>query len=346
MNDLAPPPRRDLPAGRHEARRAHLAGELAAARRPRGLPFRFSGRRLVFGGVTAAGLAAAVTAVLLVPGDGKERGPVVMNAAATEVLNRASRAAAARPGLHPRPDQFLYFESRDYQAAEMGSGGLERPQSGHRRAWFSVDGSRAGLIRNSGDEGIWLCEGSGELAKREAAASAEGREPPIDLAHPPTGCRNDDVRLTGMPDNVEAMRRWLFDHRNGQNPPAVQAFITVGDTIRERYVQPRTLSVIFAAAARIPGVTVTRGVTDLLGRKGIAVGQTWQGHRQELIFDAATYAFLGERTLVDGQGAPPPGATASPGTGDGGGTGAQGSVVYASAEVRMAVTDRAGQIPR
>ncbi|WP_067450268.1 CU044_5270 family protein [Actinomadura macra] len=340
MNDLAPPPRRDLPAGRHEARRAHLIGELTAVSRP----YR-PRRRLAFGGL-AAGLAAAVTAALLVPGGGREdRGPTLVNAGATEVLTRASRAAATRPGLRMRPDQFLYFESKSYQAAGTGAGS-QQPEYGHRRAWFSVDGRRAGLIRNSGDVGIWLCSGSAELEKRDAEATARGENLPIDLAHPPTGCRNDDVRLTGMPTGVEAMRRWLFDHRNGQNPPAVQAFITVGDTIRERYVEPRTLSVIFAAAARIPGVTVTRDVTDLLGRKGIAVGQTWQGQRQELIFDARTYAFLGERSLVDDSGTSIRGsATSTPGRSSGA-KGRQGSVAYASAEIRMAVTDRAGQLPR
>ncbi|TDD91343.1 CU044_5270 family protein [Actinomadura rubrisoli] len=340
MNDLVPP-RRDLPQGRHEALRAHLIGELPARR---GMRHR---RRLAVGGLAAAGLAAAAAVVVLVPAGGEDHGPVLTNVGATEVLTRASRAAAARPDLKPRPDQFLYVESRDYQRPgpdpEVEEGG-----AGKRRAWLSIDGRHAGLIRGSEngrkEESTWLCSNSAE--GQEGAANPTSRNPRVDLAHPPTGCRSEGALLTGMPNSVEAMRRWLYKHSHGDNPPDVQAFTTVGDSIREHYVQPRTLSLLFAAAARLPGVTVTRGVTDLAGRKGIAVGQTWQQVRKELIFDARTYALLGERTVVDLQSTwRPSGASPSP-SGSARAPGKQGTVLYASAELKMAVTDRAGQQPR
>ncbi|MFC6936971.1 CU044_5270 family protein [Actinomadura yumaensis] len=343
--------RRDLPAGRHEARRAHLMSELSAPRRSfRSRAYR---RRVVFGGLAAGGLAAGVAVAVVVPAGSGHRAPALVNVGATEVLTRASRAAAARPDLRPRPDQFLYVESRVYQRPGPDPK-VEPGQAGVRRAWQSIDGRRAGLVRGSGVSGVgggagsWLCTGSEALRRREIAAIRKGRDLRVDLAHPPTGCRDEPARLSGMPTGVEGMRRWLYERSRGSNPPDVQAFVTVGDSIRERYVEPRTLSLLFAAAARVPGVTVTRGVTDMVGRKGVAVGQTWQGVRHELVFDARTYAYLGEREVVDLRSTwRPAGASPSPSpSGRVGALGEHGALVYASAEVRVAVTDRAGQLPR
>ncbi|MFD0900266.1 CU044_5270 family protein [Actinomadura sediminis] len=336
MNDLAPPPRRDLPPGRHQVRRAHLLTELADSG---AAPARSPRPRRAAVAVAAFGLAfGTAVAIAVAPGGSPPAGPspsATLNVGAVEVLNRASRAAAATPVLRPRPDQFFYFESKQYQYGRTDL----------RRAWFSVDGSRAGLIRNSEtDDGVWTCAGNAAWKERENAAIETGRPLPVDPADAPADCGNGDVRVRGLPSGVAEMRRWLYRHSNGDNPPDVQAFITVGDTIRERYVEPETLSVLFAAAAGIPGVTVIRDVTDLAGRAGIAVGQTWQGVRHELIFDAETYAFLGEREIVDMKGTwRPPGASASPGAEDV--PGEHGDVLYAAAEIRMAVTDRAGQIP-
>ncbi|WP_051300780.1 CU044_5270 family protein [Actinomadura rifamycini] len=328
MTDLAPPPRRDLPPDRHELRRAHLLTELAP---PAAAPRRASRARAAATAVAALGLAfGTALAIAVAPGTGPRPGPSgpppMANAAAVDVLNRASRAAAAGPVLHPRPDQFFYFESKQYQ-----DGTTEL-----RRAWFPVDTRSAGLVRNSETEdGMWVCEGNEAWQERETAAGAAGRPVPVDLANPPADCGNRDVRVRGLPSDAAEMRRWLYRNSDGDNPPDVQAFVTVGDTIRERYVPPETLSVLFAAAARIPGVTVARGVTDPAGRTGVAVGVTWRGVRHELIFDAGTYAFLGERQVV---------GTASTRRPEDA-PGEPGEVLYASAELRTAVTDRAGQIP-
>jgi hypothetical protein len=126
----------------------------------------------------------------------------------------------------------------------------------------------------------------------------------------------------------------------------VQAFRTIGDTLRESYVPPRALSAMFAAAAKIPGTTVIKGARDLLGRSGVAVGQTWHGTRCELIFDSKTYRLLGEREVVDND------ASFQP-TGGKPGIGVwkpdpklkESTVLYSTATIRTAVTDRAGQPP-
>jgi len=305
------------------------------------------------GAVLVAGGVAAV----LVPLQGRDGGgdaPRQVNVAATEVLSRASRAAAAQPDLKPRPGQFLYFESRAFQIAISVQDGRAKgaEERTYRKDWLSVDGRRAGLMQVTGGVDplgtMWLCNGSADYDRREAAAKAKGHQAKVDLADPPTGCHNQPAAPPGLPTEAGAMRAWLYKHSEGGNPPDVQAFVTLGDTIRAQYIRPASLAAMFKAAATIPGVTVTRNVVDLAGRKGIAVGQTWQGIRYEVIFDAATYRFLGERQLVDHDDSfrPKGGKPSVSSTPVQGKREKQGTVMYASAQLKVAVTDRPGQAPR
>ncbi|MBO2447346.1 CU044_5270 family protein [Actinomadura barringtoniae] len=317
------------------------------------------GLRLGLGAVLVAGGVAAV----IVPlqgrdggGDGGDGGdgPRQVNVAATEVLDRASRAAAAQPDLRPRADQFLYFESRAFQTSFSIKDGraTKAEERTYRKEWLSVNGRRAGVVQGTGGAAplgtVWLCDNSADYERREAAAKAEGHQPRIDLTDPPVGCDNSPAAPSGLPTEPKAMRTWLYRHSEGGNPPDVQAFITIGDTIRTQYIRPSSLAAMFKAAATIPGVTVTRDVADLAGRKGIAVGQTWHGIRYEVIFDAKTYRFLGERQIVDHDdsikpkgGKPEVSSTPTQGVRE-----KQGTVMYASAQLRVAVADQPGKAPR
>ncbi len=334
---LSPPPAHDLPPGHHSARRAHLLSETTGTAAHRRIA-----RPLVLSGVAALGLAAAAAAVLLVPGSSTDRTggggslPPVQNAA--QVLGLASKAAAAQPDLRPRPAQFLYFESK---SAQTGAGHI------HRKAWLSADGLHAGLVINSGGpQGLmetWLCDGNVPSASDKLALKGVAK---VDLNNPPTGCHGQPAYRTGLPTSAAAMRTWLYRNSQGGNPPDVQAFRTIGDTLRESYVAPRALSAMFAAAARLPGTTVIKNTHDLTGRAGIAVGQAWHGVRSELIFDPKTYALLGERDVVDNDPSFHP-------TGGKPGTASwkpdpklkEGTVLYSTATLKTAITDRAGQAP-
>jgi hypothetical protein len=111
------------------------------------------------------------------------------------------------------------------------------------------------------------------------------------------------------PDSGGTREAWLFG--------------TASDLINEKYLPPASLAALFDALSRIPGITVTRKVTDAAGRSGIAVGYTQRGFRNEIVFDTKTYAFLARR------------AVAVP----------SGNVDYEMARLRIAVVDRAGTLP-
>ena len=331
-----PPPVHDLPPGHHEARRAHLLSELTVPPARRRAPF-------VIGGAAAAvtaGLAAAAVAVLAPSSSPPRTGgsvPLPRAENAAQVFHLASRAAAAAPDLHPSPGQFLYFRSTSRQSG--------RPGVIHRQAWLSVDGRRAGLRINSGEPAgnAWICDGDETPPSDVRALKGVA---PIDLNHPPTGCHNSPAYRTGLPTDATAMRRWLYRNSRGGNPPDVQAFRTIGDTLRESYVPPKALSAMFAAAATMPGTNLVRNTHDPAGRPGIAVGQTWHGVRSELIFDPRTYRLIGEREVVDNDstfapaGGKPDLASWKPDP-----KLKEGRVLYATATLRTAVTSQAGRPP-
>jgi hypothetical protein len=93
------------------------------------------------------------------------------------------------------------------------------------------------------------------------------------------------------------MLRWIYAHNLGDNPPDAEAFETVGDTLRERYVPPRSVAAMFRAAARISGTRVVRGERDGLGRPAVAVAVDNGVARLELLFDLDTFAFLGDKAV-------------------------------------------------
>lgn len=55
-----------------------------------------------------------------------------------------------------------------------------------------------------------------------------------------------------------------------------EAFITIGDLLRNTIAPPRVAAALYRAAALIPGVTLIPDATDAIGRPGVAVGHRGQ----------------------------------------------------------------------
>ncbi|MEU3452619.1 CU044_5270 family protein [Micromonospora sp. NPDC006766] len=257
--------------------------------------------------------AVLLAATLVVYGRGGPVEPVDASADAPRLLLAAAETALAGPDLAPRPDQFVYVESVGSTMVEEYTGGLRdrlrltghHQESHERQVWWSVDGTRDGLVRlrPRGSDGVW--EDLSLTAPQPPAAPA------------------------GLPEDAAGMREYLYRNSHGANPADQQAFITLGDLIKESYVPPRVLAAAFQAAAEIPGVEVVPHAVDAAGRPGVAVAREDDGLRAELIFDATTYRFLGARTIVVGRFEYLP----------------RGTVRHASAVLRLAVVDQAGQHP-
>lgn len=247
----------------------------------------------------AAGLAAVLVAGGLILYR-VHSGPASTAPEAARLLRNAALTAAELPPLAARPDQFVYVESVTAWSMTIvhadGTVTQGTPVPTLRRIWLPVAGTRPGLLRERPRSGgAWN------------STPLSGYQPP--------------VYLVQLPTTADGMLAYLYRNSHGQNPRDVQAFITAGDLIREAYLPPAALAAVFEAVARIPGVTVVHGVHDAAGRPGVAVGLGGRRGRDELIFDAGTYRYLGERELAGGQ------------------------VAGQAAQLRVAIVDSAGQVP-
>ncbi|GAA4570343.1 CU044_5270 family protein [Planotetraspora kaengkrachanensis] len=284
-----------------------------------------TGRRIAAAGGLAAALTAGVLTTQVVNVGGNP--PASTASAAVRILQGAASAARNLPAVVVRGDQFVYAESIT-TAVGMPQGQGADPGdmtviSQRRQAWFSADGTRDGLIRERAKSGggakVIEMPGCRDGVRVQSKGGKTGTQPCEPEAH----YRRD------LPADADGMLAYLYRAGGGtKNPRDQDAFNAAGDLIREAYLSPPTLAAVFDAVARIPGVTVVGDVKDEAGRTGVAVALTQvQGSRTELIFDARTHAFLGERsTQVRDQ----DGLTA-------------GQVLDSTAIIKIAIVDRAGQ---
>ena len=87
---------------------------------------------------------------------------------------------------------------------------------------------------------------------------------------------------------------------------------------------PKVAAALYRAAALIPGVTLVARATDAIGRRGVAVAQTADGIRTELIFSKTTLQLIGGRTILT----------------------STGESTSATAIISQAFVDHLGQVPR
>jgi hypothetical protein len=276
--------------------------------------------RLAPAGALAVAAAVAVATVHAAPSP--QAGPTTTTTTAQaapdapHVLLLAAAEARREPALKARPDQFVYIESRVVAGgAKWGTTGATYvpPVEKDRRIWLSVDGSRPGTLEERPAAG-----GSVETNPKNEDGGLYGD------GGPGTPAYRDD-----LPTGAKAMRAYLYRVAKNKNPSDARAFTRVGDTLREEYVPPASVAALFEAASTIPGTKVVREA-DLAGRKGVAVSLTAEGIRHDLIFDSATYHFLGERSVVVVDNIPP-----FP----------KGAVIDWTAQIRVAIVDRPGQLP-
>lgn len=241
---------------------------------------------------------------------------------AGDLLERIALVAANSTDIPPadqvRDDQFEYIETyggfgqmRFSQDADGKSVVKAVPLEMHRRQiWKSVNGAQPGLLR-------------------APAVSADD----IILESPYGGdsLNSPTFRyLTTLPTNPDLLLAKIYIETWGAGPnPQEEAFVTIGDLMRESIVPASLAEALYKAAARIPGITVIDDAADALGRHGVAVGRTHGGVRSEWIFDRSTLQFLGERQV-----------TTEPTE-----WGPAGTVIGSTAIVVRAIVDRPGELP-
>jgi hypothetical protein len=240
--------------------RARLLAELETGRPRRR-------RRFAVAAAITATVAAGVTALAMITSTTPRGAAPPPAAAAADVLTRAAAAARAQPDVAPRPDQFVYAETR------VGSG--------VRRAWLSADGKHDGLVQQQG-ENLPL------PACRSGRATVVKGDQPVGETE---ACEPWPAYRPDLPTTKEAMLAYLRTDAKGTN----QLAKTVLALSNESYVRPASRGALFEAVSAIPGIKAVPDAVDGAGRHGVGVWWTSEGSTGgvTLVFDRETYRYLG-----------------------------------------------------
>jgi hypothetical protein len=248
------------------------------------------GRRLV---LVAAPLAlAAVVGLGAVAVDSAQNGKGSTATAgdrrqAERLLNRIALAAAGRPAVPVRDDQYIYTKSQG-SARELGvdftraeelakqQGDSRVPEyQGPVRAeeWQPVDGKRDGLrtgvaVTDPSQRMVMDMRGVGYLTFRQLQAL-------------PTDPDALLKRLYGDAGNVEPSRR------------AETALENIGVIIDSATLLPDLSAAIYRAMAELPGARVVDHAKDAAGRTGVGLTFTDSPEGYAWVFDSSSLVYLG-----------------------------------------------------
>jgi hypothetical protein len=319
--------------------RAALMREIARAEKRRPGPRWVRPRRFFPLGLVGAAAAVAVAVVLAVSLRGGAANP---SSAAAALLQRAARVAAASGGPRQlRPGEYWYVKSIWTNAgalvadASVPGGVLQivnALSTTERQAWIGLD--RRGRIVTRVVGPITFLSAS---ARQQWIRAGRPRQVPgYNGSLPPNAFIRPYRQLLTLPSNVDALWRTL-EHGAGKGSAAWkqhEIFTEIGDLLREDPIPATVRSALYLCAARIPGIQLLGVTHDGIGRPALAVAlnETFDGTRDELLFDPHTLALLGESTVVI---KPPPTYHVKP-----------GSVRTASTYITSGIVERIGQVPR
>jgi hypothetical protein len=282
----------------HQRLMDEIADQRAGRRGPRlrsGLRSGLRSRRTLI----AAALTLAITGGVIgsqIAGPGATE----TSAQAISVLNQAADALSDAPT--PRPDQFVYTDVLHTTGSAL--------DTTVDQSWRSVDGSQAGLSKESGGYN----QTSTIAPHAPMLPGAALLNDPYDaLAQLPTD--PDKLLQTLYADP------WVHEQQVNNH---VSRGVAVWFDIRVLMVTSPTplQAALFRAAAKIPHITYTADATDALGRSGEAVGlYDSRVGTVQLILDRNTHKYLGERAIESGK------------------------VAISNAVRTVAFVDKAGQLP-
>ncbi|RSM64322.1 hypothetical protein DMB66_20705 [Actinoplanes sp. ATCC 53533] len=261
------------------------AAPVGAARRTR---WGRLGWRIAVPAVAAAVAVGGLVAVELVAvetvGPVTRDGPVVPGlpaakpANAAEALGYAAAAATRRPFTTPRPNQWLYLETRTTSGKGPGGFVASGPYETYTsRVWRRIDGKQLASYKR------------GKLVTY-----------PSNMATPGF----DFATLANLPPDPEAALAWVRGQVGGVGGGTRDgedgiAFTTINAILRDHLLPPAVESALFHALSKLSGVTLVPDAVNLDGRPAIAVGRVQDGWlRSEMLLDPATYRLIGERAVA------------------------------------------------
>jgi len=280
------------------AERAAAAGREVGCGAGRPTAGRAWPRRAAVTGALSAALAAGLAVTLTVTSTGGGTPPVARHFApattVAAVLDNAAIAALGEPAVTPRPGQFVYTKMRlaDYQPRHHGFPAERVSQT--VESWKSVSGKHLGsrVISGPTTRTTRMVESACVHGfVKPALRWRSGRSMVIGKQH--CTARQFAAYKPWLPTTAAGMRAYLEKGPRDGSP--AQSMLENGyDLLTGVDLTPAQQAAVYHALAQVPGLTLVRKVTDILGRTGVGIrsdpapGLTWTA-----IFDPTTFKLLG-----------------------------------------------------
>jgi hypothetical protein len=228
----------------------------------------------------AAATALVVGAAVVIVETGRS---TPHRAPAPLTLELVAQRVEQQPVPRPRPDQWVYSpELHNWEIAPGNTIGVLRGKI-KVEEWWRFDGTHiAKSVQGSKLEVVRVLR-PGEKLRRG------------DIDSSPRVLYDFVAKLPTDPDAL--LTKIRHDVRDSGRD--VSTFGRITQIIEDdKLIPPKTNAALYRALAKISGVRLVPGVTDLAGRPGVAVTRTEGRNRIEVVLDPSTFRYLGYRTVA------------------------------------------------
>jgi hypothetical protein len=206
---------------------------------------------------------------------------------ATQLLDRIALAAADRPAVTVRGDQYIYTKSQG-SPGELGVDFSNPEELAKRRGIFKVEEYKGPVRREQWDS----VDGKRDGLRKGVALPDPSKKMVMDMS----GVGYLTFRqLQALPTDPDALLKKLYGDAKGVESSRYTETVVenLGAIIDNATLLPDLSAAIYRAMAKLPGVRVVDHVKDAAGREG--VGLTFQDSSKGYawVFDSSSLVYLG-----------------------------------------------------
>jgi hypothetical protein len=210
---------------------------------------------------------------------------------AAQLVDYATRAAAARPAFDPGPHEWIYTDVLQATSSAGGGGYLAGAPDGRaeQKTWVRVDYEKSAFYKN----------GKLVIQASDVPRSAKTGQAvvPVPFGWPSVSYKY----LNSLPTNparlTAVIRRNLATLPNpigADGTGNVGVFNAVQILMQNTVLPPRLLAALYGVLASDPGVHFERSVTDLAGRTGVGFSTVQEGYlKEQIVVNPRTYTYMG-----------------------------------------------------
>ncbi|MFF7601654.1 CU044_5270 family protein [Streptomyces mirabilis] len=206
---------------------------------------------------------------------------------AMQLLDRIALAAADRPAVTVRDDQFIYTKSQG-SAGELGVDFSSPAELAKRKGTFKVEEYK-GTVRQEQWDSV---DGKRDGLRKGVALTDPSKRMVMDMVG--TGYLTFR-QLQALPTDPDALLKKLSgDAKNVEASRVTEVVVeNLGAILDDATLLPDLSAALYRATAKLPGVRVVDHVKDAAGRQGIGLAFDGGPKGYAWVFDSPSLVYLG-----------------------------------------------------